>query len=756
MAAEIKKLGRVSLIDLADFTGVDLYHVENQAQCIVSDDPGLTLIQGEIISDSYWDNVAEEINERLQECSQIALAELAAQLHVGSELLTSMLELRMGTMVKGRLEGGQLYTPVYVARVSSMVRGAARGITVPTNLSALWSSLQQLLQEMNGSGGVAVEGSFFQSLFNGLVKEGEILGSLRAGVHWTPTVFAIAQKESIDSFFSQNSFISYEVLLKLGIPQPLQYLQSRYPDGIPLVTIFVHPSMIEMLDTSAEDAIEHGSWINSLSILPASFGAQDASKILSLCPSVKLALKSNKALILGETYVFSNGFIKDVFDHMEKEMETFSLSGPSMGMVFEDLHSVKEVKAGHDSSRFTELNEPSNESGSNKQSIEKGSKRKKGKTTGNTKTSAAESGPDNQEYVPTKSKKNQRKGKDTSSLRVSDSKTGSKKESDKMKEDNFSIPEEWVMQKITKMVPDFEEQGVDDPEMILRPLADYLRPMLLNSWKERRRALFTENAERMKRVLDNLQKKLDESFLNMQLYVKALDLFEDDQSTSVILHKHLLRTTAASIVDMVLLNLDVHNKLKNGIEVEESQNSESISVTSGERIALAKSLPGSLSARALALVEALEGKRVEIFMTSLDEMAEDSGLLLKKLDKKLERTLLHSYRKDLTSQVSAESDPVSLLPKVVSLLYVQIHNRALQAPGRAISIAVSRLKDKLDDSAYNILMDYHTATVTLLALMSAATDDEQDCTADRILSKRELLESLMPSLKGLVLGTSQS
>lgn len=133
-----------------------------------------------------------------------------------------------------------------------------------------------------------------------------------------------------------------------------------------------------------------------------------------------------------------------------------------------------------------------------------------------------------------------------------------------------------------------------------------------------------------------------------------------------------------------------------------------------------------------------------------------SGLLLKKLDKKLERTLLHSYRKDLTPQVSAESDPVSLLPKVVSLLYVQIHNRALQAPGRAISIAVSRLKDKLDDSAYNILMDYHTATVTLLALMSAATDDEQDCTADRILSKRELLESLMPSLKGLVLGTSQS
>lgn len=47
---------------------------------------------------------------------------------------------------------------------------------------------QQLLQEMDGATGVSVEASFFQSLFNELLKGGEILGSLRAGVYWTPTV----------------------------------------------------------------------------------------------------------------------------------------------------------------------------------------------------------------------------------------------------------------------------------------------------------------------------------------------------------------------------------------------------------------------------------------------------------------------------------------------------------------------------------------------------------------------------------------
>ncbi|KAK6776870.1 hypothetical protein RDI58_027871 [Solanum bulbocastanum] len=748
--AEINRLGRVSLIDLADSTGVDLYHVEKQAQYVVSHDSSLMLINGEIISNTYWDTAAEEINERLQECSQIAIAEIAGQLQVGSELVVSILEPRLGTLVKGRLEGGQLYTPAYVARVSAMVRGAARGIFVPMNTSALWNSLLSLLQDMDGAVGVAVDTSFFQSLFNGLVKEGEILGSLRAGVHWTPSVFAIAQKDCVDSFFSQNSFVTYQALQKLGIPQPSQFLQSRYPDGISLDSTFAHPSIIEMLDAAVEDAIERNSWIDSLSVLPTSFDSQDAFKILSLCPSVQAAQKSNRALILGDTYIFSHGFVKDLFDRMEKEMETLSIPGLVGSGPVDEFRVAKDAKVGYDNSTI-EVNETSSDAGINKQALEKGSKKKKGKSGGNTKMAQAETGTDNQESAPSKSKKSQRKSKVSSGSQTSESKSGARKDEDSV----GAISEEWVIQKITSLNPDFEELGLDDPEMILLPLAKHLRPLLVNSWKERKKAAFTENTQKIKKLLDNLQKKLDESFLNMQLYEKALDLFEDDPSTSVLLHKHLLRTAGTSIVDTLLLNLDMLNKLKNGLPVD-PQTPESILLSPGDRSALAKSLPGSMSAKAIATVEALEGKRVESFMSALREVAEESGLALKKLDKKLERTLLHSHRKDLTSQVSAEMDPVSLLPQVISLLYVQVHGKALQAPGRAISAAVSRLKDKLDDSAFKTLVDYQSGTVSVLALMASATGDEEDCTSDRILSKREVLEELMPALKGLVPGTTQS
>ncbi|KAF5189340.1 E3 ufm1-protein ligase 1-like protein [Thalictrum thalictroides] len=637
MVIEINKTGRVSLIDLADVLGVDLYHIEKQAQYIVADDPGLMFNQGEIIQQSYWDGVAEEINERLQECSHIALAELAAQLHIGSELISTVLECRLGTIVKGRLEGGQLYTPVYVARVSAMVRGATRAVTVPTNLSIVWNSLQQLLQDVDGANGIAVESTFFQSLFNGLVKEGEVLGSVRAGIHWTPSIFAHAQRESVDSFFSQNSYISYQALQKLAIPQPKQYLQSRYPEGIPLDTVFVHPSMIEMLDSAAEDAIEQNSWIDSLSVFPAFFGTQDASKILSLCPSIQKALKSSNALILGDSCVLSNAFVKDVFEHTEKEM------GKTSGQGLNDsFHVVDEAKSRNDPDKFVESNEVGVEAGGKKSALERGSRKKRGKTAGNAKTGGADSG-NNEQEISTKAKKNQRKSKD----QVSDTKVAAKKDPDKAKMDNHNdYSEELIMEKILMLVPDFEGlEGMDDPHSVLRLLATYLRPMLLTSLRERRKALLNENAERMRRLLDNLQKKVDEAFINLQLNEKALDLFEDDPSASVILHKHLLRTTSTSIVDMLLINLDIHNKLKNGIEVEESDSPESVSLSSGDRLSLAKGLTGPLSVKAVTLVETLEGKRVENFMAALASIAEESGLLIKKLDKKLERTLLHSYRK---------------------------------------------------------------------------------------------------------------
>lgn len=153
---------------------------------------------------------------------------------------------------------------------------------------------------------------------------------------------------------------------------------------------------------------------------------------------------------------FSMSSWQDVYDRLEKEMETFNVSGVS-GTVVSD--ALRETKAGHDASRLTESTENVSDSSSNKQAMEKGSKKKKGKGAGIMITGPAESELDNQDRAPTKSKKNQRKGKNISSEQLAESKAAAKLV--KIKEENLNIPsEDWVMKKIAILVPDFEEQGL--------------------------------------------------------------------------------------------------------------------------------------------------------------------------------------------------------------------------------------------------------------------------------------------------------
>ncbi|KAG7599934.1 E3 UFM1-protein ligase 1, partial [Arabidopsis suecica] len=357
IASEISKLGRVSVIDLADTIGVDFISC---AQDVVLSDPELMLVQGEIISQRYWDSIAEEINERLQECSQISVAELAGQLQVGIRVAA------VGFRASAWNFGVSLFLPICLS---------------------LWTPL---VQEMNGA---SVENSFFQSIFDRLLKEEEMLGSLRAGTHWTPSVFAVAQKECVDSFFSQvcpfNSYIPYGISLK-------PFSSYRYPDGKPLAAVFIHSSMIEMLDSTTEDAIEQNSWIDSLSVLPASFTSQDANKMLLLRPISSQVFQAEKALILGESYVLSNGFIKGIYDQIEKEAEAFSIQASNASLIDHSSKSSESVESIPASAN-----------------TDKGSKKKKGKSV-SMKTATDETVSDDEEDARPKSKRNQKKGRGSS------------------------------------------------------------------------------------------------------------------------------------------------------------------------------------------------------------------------------------------------------------------------------------------------------------------------------------------------------
>lgn len=143
---------------------------------------------------------------------------------------------------------------------------------------------------------------------------------------------------------------------------------------------------------------------------------------------------------------------QDLFDHLEKGIETLNLPAFASTGQSDNLYAIKDASVRHD------MLPESNETGTGKQAVEKGSKKKKGKSTGNTKVEAAESDPDYQELAPTKSKKNQKKGKAPTSSQLSDSKLGLRKD-DRKEDSHNAISEAWLIPKIMALIPDLEEQG---------------------------------------------------------------------------------------------------------------------------------------------------------------------------------------------------------------------------------------------------------------------------------------------------------
>ena len=51
-----------------------------------------------------------------QEAGMVSMSDLALQYALGTELLASAVSRRVGTVIRGRLEGGLLYTPAYIRR----------------------------------------------------------------------------------------------------------------------------------------------------------------------------------------------------------------------------------------------------------------------------------------------------------------------------------------------------------------------------------------------------------------------------------------------------------------------------------------------------------------------------------------------------------------------------------------------------------------------------------------------------------------
>eukprot|EP00850_Spirogloea_muscicola_P000074 SM000001S04476 [mRNA] locus=s1:439796:445141:+ [translate_table: standard] len=747
---EIRRCRRVTTVDLAASLGVDLFYCERECQELAAHDPTITIVQGEVLTTGYWDDVAEEVEETLQEAGRLSIADLARRFAVGAELLGSIIADRLGKIIRGKLEGGQLYTPAHLARVKAMVRGALRATTVACPVSVLWSLLHQLQADSAPAGMTeGVSASLYQTTLAEVVKEGAALGTMRAGgASWTPAVFARIQAEAVDSFFSQNGYIDYQVLRKLGVAQPKQHLQATYSDGVALDTVFVHPSIISQLDAAIEEVVIQSTWCDAAPLLPSSFSVADMARIIKMCPSLQNAQKDGKpAVLLAETCIVSEAFIRELLERLSKEVKASAKA--SMGLKGKALpvhgRQQKAVEAS--------ANDDMMEDG---EALRVGKEAKKGRRGG--ARVALEEDEESEGPGKRSSARDKRRGSSKSSSKkevTGKVLRGAVDQGDGGIQDEGvpGIPE--MAAKLVEWYPDLEDEADVPAESgaLALALAAKLRPFVVQALAEAKRAAFTVGAEERRKRKDAVQLKLGEVWNlvkalhrcilhgQLLLYSKALDLFEDDPSTLAILTRHLLRSTATSEADLLIQHLELEQRIEDGEAEPLDQDVDLDSpLSQARRMEMAKNLPADIGRLALSLVDALEGKSVADFETAVELCVQESGMLIKKLDKKAEKALLFAHKKQLEQQLEAGDDPVGALPLAVSLLFAKIYHRALQAPGRAIAATITRLKPDLREAAHRTLLEYHVSTVEYLQASSGGRSGEAE-------ERMQSLQAKLPDLK---------
>lgn len=292
--------GRINVVELQPLLNVDMAHIEKKVNDLVKKDRRLQLVEGELISNYYLDNIAEEINESLQEVGELTFSDLAVRFGLSADFLERVIEQRLGSVIHGKMEGSTLYTNAFVERQSSLIRGIFSAITQPTVVGPLISQFK-------------LHDRLFYSVVEELIQNGQVNGTLQGHserAFYIPTVFSQARQLWVDSFYQNNNFIEYSALERLQYNKPRQILEQRFPDGLALHRVYVSPAVISQLDGVANDTIVNASWVDCSPFVPSTLDDKDILALLEKTPSIIQQGKSKNAVVLEGHYVVSIAFLE--------------------------------------------------------------------------------------------------------------------------------------------------------------------------------------------------------------------------------------------------------------------------------------------------------------------------------------------------------------------------------------------------------------------------------------------------------------
>ncbi|EFN57486.1 hypothetical protein CHLNCDRAFT_143015 [Chlorella variabilis] len=692
-AGERACLPREACVDLPSQLGLDLVHCERAADAVVAaSSGGIQLAQGELFSSAYFDGLAAEVDEGLQEAGVVSVGDLARRFGLGAEMIGGVLGERVGTRIHGRMDAGVIYTQAYLTRIKAQLRGALRGAVSPVSIPALVREL--------GIEGLASLKALVPSLVDELAAEGSVAGKLAPGASsWVPATYVQSQQDAVTRFFQQNGHIAYDTVRQYGIPAPRPFLAHHFPDGLALDSAYLSPAVVE---AAAEEALAAGGWCDVAPHLPSILSPGDTAALLAQCRAVAgaAAATGGRAHVMAGSCVVAAALLESIRaqlleaarqaadDAHRRQKKGGEEGGGGGGAAGRGKVTVTVLPEG--GGKKAAAAAAAADSGSDNGWDVGGKKGKKGGRGKKGKAAAGGSGGGKPARSGGGGGGKAAAGQGASAGGGGGGGGGGPS--------SGALSLDSLARRVAQMHPDTEGAGADGdlpraiaagkPPPLGAPL--WLRPAIVAEYERALHAIFTAGAERRRRLRDAAVAALDAAHERLLLYAHGAELFADDEAAV-------------------------------------------------PRAAIIKRLQPDVKPAVSAAVDKLTGSSLEQFQSELDAAAEAAGLRLRRLDKRTERTLVFAQRKLWESQAAAAPDASTLLMLVVPLLLARQHGRAVSLPGRAVSAALDLLQGgQLPQDSLQLLADFHAAVVDQLKLQSGGRDEEA---RDEATQK---LERLMP------------
>jgi len=548
------------------------------------------------------------------------------------ELVEGAMRKRVGSRIGGAcMRKGKIYTEAFEHQQRIRTRGILSAVTSPI-------SLQSISQKHN------LEMPLVYSTAEELCQSGRLPGYLsghKDRAQYIPHVFAQNQTSAVKDFFTENGWIDYARFQQLDLPDPRKYMKQNFPGVVLLNSICVGATTLDLLDAAVEEAIAEGSWTDLSSMVPPGCTDQDVAILIQQCQS----LKTSKCIVAKQSVVISEKMVSEAKERFMKWLP-------------DELAKSKASKGSSSSAASEGASKQTGSEATAEETSAKG-KDKKGKKKGRKGDIS-----DDEEPVaaPVADDSDDEGGRGKKGKKGQKAKKGAKKEPAKPKKGGGTKEDRDSVVTSGRMAACMKEWYPQEEQEPLDGIISELRSVLQAEERKLQESIFVGSALSRKKRQEAYAAMFQDTYVQVQLYKHGFEALPEGVDQA-LLQKQMLREVCVKLATEAVCDAAYHAGTEVSDDAKQKMGTE-------DRRALLKSIPGDIQ-EPLSALEASLSKDAETFLQAADQLAEATGMYIKVLDKKAERTRVHQMTKQLEQELQLQEDGWFGAATTISLLYAR-------------------------------------------------------------------------------------